>query len=105
MRLVSTTEDGTLKCSGGPINLEAILQSAGLTGGSQGLDNGNEKLTKRFMDPTEYTKKLRKSGRPTLTFEPWRRGVLVRLVEMLAWRAAGVTDTGSSVADDGSLSA
>ena len=51
------------------------------------------------------TKKLRKSGRPTLTFEPWRRGVLVRLVEMLAWRAAGVTDTGSSVADDGSLSA
>ena len=44
------------------------------------------------MARAEYAKKLRKTDNPKLTFKPWLRAALVRLVEMLASRAADVVN-------------
>ena len=91
-RLVSTTVAGTLRVNCGPENLTDILQNAGLTDESHGLSCVNQDLVRRFMARAEYAKKLRKTDNPKLTFKPWLRAALVRLVEMLASRAADVVN-------------
>ena len=101
MRLVSTTVAGTLRLSAGPENLKDILQDAGLSDASHGLSRANQDLVIRFMDPAEYKTKKNKQKKgkgsdPQLTFNPWLRASLIRLVEMLASRKADVVNETSA---------
>ena len=94
-RLVTMKVAGTLRCTG-TTSLTSILRDAGLTKEHVGLASNNMKLVRRFMDPAELAKKERKATRKrqefsaALGFPAWLRAALVRLVEMLASREAGV---------------
>jgi hypothetical protein len=93
-QIVTTTVDGTLTQTG-QVSLTGILTTANLTDESRGLARSNQALVIRFMDPAEYRRKKKKQetgkgSEPKLGFVAWRRGALVKLVEMLASRAAGV---------------
>jgi len=99
-QIVRKMADGKL----GREELTDILKDAGLTTRERGLDKANPKLAKRFMPKAEYEKKERKAIRkkqqfqPKLTFPQWQRAVIIRLLEILASRAAAFVNE-SSTAD------
>lgn len=99
-QIVSAKADGKL----GREELTDILKGSDLLDASQGLSKGNPELAKRFFtDSTLYEKKLKKyqqkkGGAPALSFPDWQRAVIIRLLEMLASRAAAFVNE-SSTAD------